>query len=68
MTPTRTLDDLRELAARVRAAEAALDDARAERDRVIRELRQGTPHTVPELAQAAGVSPATVKTVVRGLR
>lgn len=63
---SRSLDDLRALAARVRAAEGDLDAARRERDEVIRELRTATQHTVPELAEAAGVSQATVKAVVRG--
>ncbi|MEU7902995.1 hypothetical protein [Actinoplanes sp. NPDC049118] len=63
-----TLDELRELATRVRDATAALDDLRRERDKLIREVRLTGEHSVPEIADAAGVSPATVKTVVRGLR
>lgn len=65
---SRSIDDLRDLAARVRAAERALDDARRERDVAIRELRRAAQHTVPELAEAAGVSQATVKTVIRGIQ
>lgn len=63
-----TLDDLRTLAERVRAASEALDALRAERDDAIRAVRKSTGHTVPEIADAAGVSQATVKTVVRGIR
>jgi DNA-binding MarR family transcriptional regulator len=63
-----TLDDLRTLAERVRAASEALDALRAERDDAIRAIRKSTGHTVPEIANAAGVSQATVKTVVRGIR
>jgi DNA-binding MurR/RpiR family transcriptional regulator len=62
------LDDLRDLAVRVGAAERALADARRERDDAVRELRQAARHTVPELAAAAGVSQATVKSIIRGLR
>ncbi|MEV0939003.1 MULTISPECIES: hypothetical protein [Micromonospora] len=63
-----TLDDLQKLAARVREANQALDDLRQKRDQLIRDVRRSTDHTVPEIAEAAGVSQATVKTVVRGLR
>jgi DNA-binding NarL/FixJ family response regulator len=65
---TTTLDDLRKLADRVRAASDALDDLRQKRDEAIRDVRRSTGHTVPEIADAAGVSQATVKTVVRGIR
>ncbi|WKU07067.1 hypothetical protein [Micromonospora sp. HUAS LYJ1] len=63
-----TLDDLQKLAAGVREASQALEDLRRKRDQLIRDLRRSTTHTVPEIAVAAGVSQATVKTVVRGLR
>ncbi|GAA0720635.1 hypothetical protein Drose_06905 [Dactylosporangium roseum] len=63
-----TLDDLRAAAERVRAADQALDDIRQERDDLIRDIRRSTDHTVPEIAEAAGVSLATVKTVIRGIR
>jgi F0F1-type ATP synthase membrane subunit b/b' len=63
-----TLDDLRAAAERVRVAAKALDDIRQQRDDLIRDVRRTTKHTVPEIADAAGVSPATVKTVIRGLR
>lgn len=63
-----TLEDLQKSAEQVRAATKALDDLRQRRDQLIREVRQTTEHTVPEIAAAAGVSQATVKTVVRGLR
>lgn len=63
-----TLDDLRELGKRARVAEGALEVARQERDEAIREVRRSTSHTVPEIADAAGVSQATVKAVIRGLR
>ncbi|MDG6110532.1 hypothetical protein Daura_07380 [Dactylosporangium aurantiacum] len=62
------LDRLRAAAESVRAATEALDAARADRDKLIRAVRQSTDHTVPEIADAAGVSQATVKTVIRGLR
>ncbi|GAA1545696.1 hypothetical protein GCM10009827_077240 [Dactylosporangium maewongense] len=62
------LDRLRAAADSVRAATEALDVARADRDKLIRDVRQSTTHTVPEIADAAGVSQATVKTVIRGLR
>ena len=63
-----TLDDLRELADEVRRATQALDDLRQRRDAAIRAVRRSTPHTVAEIASAAGVSEATVKTVIRGMR
>jgi len=63
-----TLEDLRAAAERVRAAAETLDDIRAQRDDLIRNVRRSTEHTVPEIADAAGVSQATVKTVIRGLR
>ncbi len=63
-----TLEDLRKLADRVKEASQALDELRDRRDKAIREVRRSTDHTVPEIAEAAGVSPATVKTVIRGLR
>ncbi len=62
------LDRLRAAADSVRSATEALDAARAARDKLIRDVRQSTSHTVPEIADAAGVSQATVKTVIRGLR
>jgi hypothetical protein len=62
------LDRLRAAAESVRAATEALDVARTDRDKLIRDVRQSTSHTVPEIADAAGVSQATVKTVIRGLR
>lgn len=67
MAKTRTLDDLRALAARVRQAEQVLADARRERDQGIRDVRSQGRHTVAEIADAADVSPATVKIVIRGL-
>ncbi|MGX6604566.1 hypothetical protein ACWKSP_20905 [Micromonosporaceae bacterium Da 78-11] len=63
-----TLDDLRTLAERVQEATQKLDQVRADRDDAIRDVRKSTTHTVPEIAEAAGVSQATVKTVVRGIR
>ncbi|WP_320068349.1 hypothetical protein [Micromonospora sp. RTGN7] len=63
-----TLEDLRALAERVREASKTLDALRSERDKAIRVVRGSTSHTVPEIADAAGVSQATVKTVVRGMR
>jgi hypothetical protein len=63
-----TLDDLRKLARRVQDATEALDALRRQRDDAIREVRLSTASTVPEIADAAGVSQATVKTVIRGLR
>ncbi|WP_030440886.1 hypothetical protein [Actinoplanes subtropicus] len=63
-----TLDDLRKSSLRVKAAEQELEAARLDRDDLIRDVRRTTKHTVPEIAEAAGVSQATVKTVVRGLR
>jgi DNA-binding MurR/RpiR family transcriptional regulator len=63
-----TLDDLHELSERVQAAERALDDARRARDEAIRDVRRNTRHTVAEIAEAAGVSLATIKAVTRGLR
>jgi hypothetical protein len=68
MATDRALEDLRRLGERVRAAEMALDDARQKRDDAIREARRSTSHTVPAIADAAGVSQATVKTVLRGVR
>jgi hypothetical protein len=63
-----TLDDLRNLAAEVRGATEALDGLRQRRDDAIRAVRRTTSHTVAEIANAAGVSEATVKTVIRGIR
>ncbi|HEY8455756.1 MAG TPA: hypothetical protein VIL34_09185 [Actinopolymorphaceae bacterium] len=63
-----SLDDLRKLAEQVREATQVLEDLRRRRDEAIREVRRTTKHTVPEIAEAAGVSQATVKTVIRGLR
>jgi len=63
-----TLEDLRAAAERVREAAKALDDIRQQRDDLIRDVRRTSEHTVPEIAEAAGVSQATVKTVIRGLR
>lgn len=68
MSSVRSLEDLRRAAARVADAERALVDARRERDELLRYLRGATRHTVPELAAAAAVSQATVKTVLRGIR
>jgi signal transduction histidine kinase len=68
MATNRALEDLRKLGERVQAAELALDEARRRRDDAIREVRRSTDHTVPEIADAAGVSQATVKTVLRGVR
>jgi len=68
MATYRDLEGLRKLGERVRAAELALDEARRQRDDAIRQVRRGTDHTVPEIADAAGVSQATVKTVLRGVR
>jgi len=68
MATNRALEDLRKLGERVQAAELALDEARRRRDDGIREVRRSTDHTVPEIADAAGVSQATVKTVLRGVR
>jgi len=68
MATNRALEDLRKLGERVQAAELALDEARRRRDDAIREVRRSTDHTVPEIAEAAGVSQATVKTVLRGVR
>ncbi|MBM0277509.1 MULTISPECIES: hypothetical protein [Micromonospora] len=62
------LEDLQKLADRVRKATQALDALRQERDQLIRDVRRSTDHTVPEIADAAGVSQATVKTVIRGVR
>ncbi|MBX7269773.1 hypothetical protein KIF24_29655 [Micromonospora sp. Llam7] len=62
------LEDLEKLGARVREASQALEDLRQQRDQLIRDVRRSTNHTVPEIADAAGVSQATVKTVVRGVR
>jgi hypothetical protein len=63
-----TLEDLRSVADEVRSATEALDELRQRRDQLIRDVRQSTEHTVPEIADAARVSQATVKTVIRGLR
>jgi DNA-binding MurR/RpiR family transcriptional regulator len=63
-----TLEDLRKFAERLREAEQALDGVRQQRDDAIRDVRRSTDHTVPEIAEAAGVSQATVKTVIRGIR
>jgi hypothetical protein len=68
MATNRALEDLRRLGERVQAAELALDEARRTRDDAIRDVRRSTDHTVPEIADAAGVSQATVKTVLRGVR
>ncbi|MFJ6163655.1 hypothetical protein ACIQH6_00915 [Micromonospora orduensis] len=62
------LGDLEKLAAQVRKASQALDALRQQRDQLIRDVRRSTEHTVPEIAEAAGVSQATVKTVIRGVR
>ncbi|MBL7499649.1 hypothetical protein I6A84_13045 [Frankia sp. CNm7] len=62
----RTLDDLRTLAERVQKAERDLTAARRERDDAIREVRAAGGHTVPAIADAAGVSLATAKIVLRG--
>lgn len=67
MAKRRTLDDLRALAGTVREAEQNLNDARRERDQAIRDVRSQGGHTVAEIADAADVSPATVKVVIRGL-
>ena len=63
-----SLDDLRDLAEQVRRAAESLDSLRRKRDDAIRDVRRSTGHTVPEIAAAAGVSEATVKTVIRGVR
>jgi len=62
------LDGLRELGARVQTAEQALNDARTGRDEAIREVRRQTSATIRQIADAAGVSEATVKIVTRGIR
>jgi signal transduction histidine kinase len=62
-----TLDVLRQHASRVQAAERELEEARQARDDAIREVRRSTAHTVPEIAEAAGVSLATAKSVLRGV-
>ncbi len=67
MATKRTLDDLRVLAARVREAEQGLAEARRERDQGIKDVRSQSRHTVAEIAEAAGVSLATAKSVLRGL-
>jgi DNA-binding MarR family transcriptional regulator len=64
----KSLNDLRTVANRLREAEKALDDLRQTRDEVIREVRRQTNHTVSEIAEAAGVSLATAKSVLRGIR
>ena len=63
-----TLDDLRNLADELRKTTQSLDELRQRRDDAIRDVRRSTPHTVAEIASAAGVSEATVKTVIRGMR
>jgi DNA-binding NarL/FixJ family response regulator len=63
-----TLENLRKVADQVRAASQKLDELRQQRDDLIRDVRRSSGHTVPEIADAAGVSQATVKTVVRGMR
>ena len=63
-----TMEDLRKLAERLRDASQELEDLRHRRDEAIRDVRRATDHTVPEIAEAAGVSQATVKAVIRGLR
>lgn len=63
-----TLDDLRKLARQVSDATATLDALRQRRDQAIRDVRRAGVHTVREIAEAAGVSEATVKAVIRGLR
>lgn len=63
-----TLEDLRKSSERLQAAERELEEARLARDDLIRHLRRSTKHTLSEIAEAAGVSLATVKSVVRGLR
>lgn len=65
---TTSLAELRKLGAQVQAAERALSEARRVRDDAIRDVRRTTRHTVDEIAEAAAVSPATVKSVTRGLR
>ncbi|GAA5033802.1 helix-turn-helix domain-containing protein [Actinopolymorpha pittospori] len=62
------LEDLRKLAEQVRDASRSLDELRQRRDEAIRDVRRTTGHTVPEIAEAAGVSQATVKAVLRGMR
>jgi DNA-binding transcriptional regulator YiaG len=68
MSTPPTLGDLQKLGAKVEEAEAALDEARRTRDAAIRDVRRHTRFTVAEIAEAAGVSPGTVKAVTRGLR
>ncbi|MEH1013699.1 hypothetical protein V6U90_11395 [Micromonospora sp. CPCC 206060] len=63
-----TLADLQKIADQLREATQALEALRQQRDQLIRDVRLSTDHTVPEIANAAGVSQATVKTVIRGLR
>jgi predicted transcriptional regulator len=63
-----TLNDLRKLGKQVRDADQALEKLRLQRDEAIRDVRRSTGHTVAEIAEAAGVSLATVKVVIRGLR
>lgn len=62
------LDELRKLAKEVRIAGETLDKLRQQRDELIRDVRRTTEHTVPEIADAADVSQATIKTIIRGLR
>lgn len=66
-----TLDELRALAPAERlAAIAAIaqlaEAARPLRDEAIREMRATGRYTIDQIAEAAEVSPATVKIVVRG--
>jgi DNA-binding MurR/RpiR family transcriptional regulator len=61
------LDALRGLAAQVQEATKELDALRQKREEKIRDVRRSTDHTVAEIAAAAGVSEATVKTIIRGL-
>jgi predicted transcriptional regulator len=68
MSTPPTLGDLQKLGSKVEEAERALDEARRSRDEAIRDVRRHTRYTVAEIAEAAGVSPGTVKAVTRGLR
>ncbi len=63
-----SLDELRTLAVQVRKVSQELEELRQRRDDAMRAVRRTTEHTVPEIAEAAGVSQATVKTVIRGIR
>ena len=49
-------------------ATETLDALRQRRDEAIRDVRRSGSYTVREIADAAGVSEATVKAVIRGLR